>query len=189
MPPPCRANVVQCRPDVNPVPYGEMLSLNVTPDDARIDLDRAVEVASFFGLTGKEANIEIEKMRFGDKLRAHYEIGTNQFSILPLTIQPIVENSIRHGIYEKGKAGGDVYIRTKATEDAWVVEVEDNGIGFDVDEYMARQRTGQGDSTGLENIRFRLEKVMNAHLQIKSTKGIGTVVTLTIPKTYEQTYE
>ena len=59
---PCRANVVQCRPDVNPVPYGEMLSLNVTPDDARIDLDLAVEVASFFGLTGKEANIEIEKM-------------------------------------------------------------------------------------------------------------------------------
>ena len=48
--------------DVNPVPYGEMLSLNVTPDDARIDLDLAVEVASFFGLTGKEANIEIEKM-------------------------------------------------------------------------------------------------------------------------------
>jgi signal transduction histidine kinase len=64
--------------------------------------------------------------------------------------------------------------------------VEDNGIGFDVDEYMARQRTGQGDSTGLENIRFRLEKVMNAHLQVKSTKGIGTVVTLTIPKMYEQ---
>lgn len=136
-----------------------------------------------------KAYIEIEKMRFGDKLRAHYEVGTNQFSILPLTIQPIVENSIRHGIYEKGKAGGDVYIRTKSTEDAWVVEVEDNGIGFDVDEYMARQRTGQGDSTGLENIRFRLEKVMNAHLQVKSTKGIGTVVTLTIPKTYEQAYE
>ena len=61
---PCRANVVQCRPDVNPVPYGEMLSLNVTPDDARIDLDLAVEVASFFGLTGKEANYRDRKNAF-----------------------------------------------------------------------------------------------------------------------------
>ena len=48
--------------DVNPVPYGEMLSLNITLYDPRIDLDSAFEVASFFGLTQEEAKSEAQKI-------------------------------------------------------------------------------------------------------------------------------
>ena len=48
--------------DVNPVPYGEMLSMNVSLDDSRIDLRLAFEVASFFGLTRKEAEGEAQKI-------------------------------------------------------------------------------------------------------------------------------
>jgi len=133
-------------------------------------------------LDNVKAYINIEKMRFGNKLKAHYELGNTRFPILPLTVQPIVENAIRHGIYGRGIKGGDVYIRTKETKDFWIVEVEDNGIGFDVDDYEKRQRTGEGESTGIKNIKFRLEKVMGADLKVKSVPGEGSLITIYVPR-------
>ena len=124
----------------------------------------------------------IEKMRFGDKLRIHYETLVTDFPVLPLSIQPLVENAIRHGVHKKGAEGGDVYVRTWEESSSWVVQVEDNGVGFDVEKYMEKQRIGEGDSTGIKNIQFRLEKVMNATLDIRSRKGEGTAVVVRIPK-------
>ena len=133
-------------------------------------------------LENVKAYINIEKMRFGDKLRVHYEIESLRFSILPLTVQPIVENAIRHGIYGRGVAGGDVYIRTHESSNEWTVQVQDNGVGFDVNEYFKKQNLGEGESTGLKNIRFRLEKVMGASMDVESEEGTGTMVTIRIPK-------
>ncbi|MBQ9179867.1 MAG: histidine kinase [Firmicutes bacterium] len=133
-------------------------------------------------LENVKAYINIEKMRFGDKLRIHYETQALSFSILPLTVQPIVENAIRHGIYGKGVDGGDVYIRSFEKDGEWVVQVEDSGVGFDVEEYRRKRDLGEGDSTGLMNIKFRLEKVMNAAMDIVSEEGKGTTVTVRIPK-------
>ena len=133
-------------------------------------------------LENVKAYINIEKMRFGNKLKAHYELGNTRFSILPLTVQPLVENAIRHGIYGRGIKGGDVYIRTKETTDFWIVEVEDNGVGFDVDDFERKQRTGQGESTGIKNIKFRLEKVMGADLKVKSVPGEGSCITIYVPR-------
>ncbi|MDO4869891.1 MAG: histidine kinase [Bacillota bacterium] len=129
-----------------------------------------------------KAYINIEKMRFGDKLRVHYDILWDEFDILPLTIQPIVENAIRHGIYGKGREGGDVFLRSWEEEDAFIVEVEDTGTGFDVNEYREQQSRGQSESTGLMNVSFRLEQVMGAGLDITSEIGKGTTVTVRIPK-------
>lgn len=129
-----------------------------------------------------KAYVSIEKMRFGEKLSVEYDTQATRFSILPLTIQPLVENAIRHGIYGRGNEGGSVYVRTKEEFDKWVVEVEDTGVGFDVEEYYMKQQTGEGDSTGLKNIRFRLEKVMGASMKIESKKGTGTKVSVIIPK-------
>ena len=55
-----------------------------------------------------------------------------------------------------------------------------------MEEYYRRQRIGEGDSTGLRNIQFRLEKVMGASLKVESKIGIGTKVTVSIPKTEER---
>lgn len=128
------------------------------------------------------AYVNIEQMRFGKKLQVIYEIGTEAFEILPLSIQPLVENAIRHGIYGRGVRGGTVAIRSGQTDRDWVVEVEDNGVGFDVDAYFRQMEDGEKDSTGLKNIIFRLEKVMHGRVEISSTVDVGTKVTVRIPK-------
>jgi Putative regulator of cell autolysis len=128
------------------------------------------------------AYVNIERMRFGEKLKIRYEIETDDFPIVPLSVQPLVENAIRHGIYQKGPAGGTVVLRTRDAGNAWQVEVEDNGVGFDVNAYRREAKSGKRDSTGLKNIIFRLDKVMHAHVDIVSTVGSGTKVTVTIPK-------
>lgn len=133
-------------------------------------------------LANIKAYINIEKMRFGDKLRIFYDIQTSDFSILPLSVQPIVENAIRHGVYECGAKGGTVTIRTSENDKAVFVVVEDNGVGFDVEALQAEISSGERDSTGLKNMMFRLDKMMHASVDIQSCVGRGTTVTITIPK-------
>jgi len=129
------------------------------------------------------AYVSIEKMRFGSRLNVVYDVPATDFAILPLSVQPLVENAIRHGIYQRGPAGGTVTLRSREREDAWLVEVEDDGVGFDP-ERPGKETAGgrKKDSAGLKNIRFRLETVMHANIRIRSTPGKGTGVTITIPK-------
>lgn len=133
-------------------------------------------------LANIKAYVNIEKMRFGDKLKVLYDIQTNDFSILPLSVQPIVENAIRHGIYERGEQGGSVAIRTEKKDGAVRITVEDNGVGFDVDAFQAAISSGKQDSTGLRNITFRLDKMMHASVNIESCVDVGTAVTIILPR-------
>lgn len=128
-----------------------------------------------------KAYVNIEKMRFGDKLSIEYDIGAADFDVLPLSIQPLVENAIRHGIYHRGREGGTVTLRTGKDRDGWVVQVEDNGVGFDVEQLTREIEERKRDSTGLYNIRFRLEKIMGARVELDSAVGRGTTVTIRIP--------
>ena len=132
------------------------------------------------------AYASIEKMRLGEKLKVLYEIEADGFHILPLSVQPLVENAIRHGVYQRGPVGGTVTVRSKEKLDAWVVEVEDNGVGFDTSALEKEITSGSRDSTGLKNIQFRLNKVMHASVTIDSQVGVGTKVTITIPKGEKQ---
>lgn len=132
------------------------------------------------------AYINIEKMRLGNKLSVFFDIRAQDFSILPLSVQPIVENAIRHGIYGRGEKGGEVSVITEKNEGTVIITVKDNGVGFDVEEYEKEMSDGTKDSTGLKNIVFRLNKMMNATVNIQSVRGVGTSVTITIPKESEQ---
>jgi sensor histidine kinase YesM len=129
------------------------------------------------------AYTNIEKMRLGKKLDVKYEIQESNFFVLPLSIQPLVENAIRHGIHKRGKTGGTVTLRTKKTDNAWIIEVEDDGVGFNVDQIHEEIRQKKRSSTGLKNIRFRIKAVLNGSLNITSKEGEGTVVTVSIPRT------
>ena len=129
-----------------------------------------------------KAYVEIEKMRLTDRLNVSYDIGVQDFMVAPLCIQPLVENAIKHGIYKKGEAGGSLSLRSHETESAWIVRVIDDGVGFDYDKVLEEVEIGKRDSTGLKNLKFRLEKLMGARLEIKSKPGKGTEVTVTIPK-------
>ena len=133
-------------------------------------------------LANIKAYVNIERMRFGDKLKILYDIQTSDFSILPLSVQPIVENAIRHGIYERGEEGGTVTIRTARSDGAVRITVEDNGVGFDVEALRSEISSGKRDSTGLKNVMFRLDKMMHASVDIESRVGVGTTVTILIPK-------
>ena len=136
-------------------------------------------------LANIKAYVNIEKMRFGEKLIVVYDIRTCDFSVPALSIQPLVENAIRHGIYARGEQGGTVMIRTERKNNTVCITVADNGAGFNVPAFQADLSSGKRDSTGLKNIRFRLGHIMNASVDVLSRVGKGTVVSVVIPKEYE----
>ena len=129
-----------------------------------------------------KAYTSIEKMRLGDRLAIVYELAETDFKVLPLSIQPLVENAIRHGIYPLGKMGGTVVIRSFAIDDEWIVQVIDTGRGFNSEEHGRKLAEWGEDSTGLRNIRFRLEKILGATMEVASAEGCGTCVTVRIPR-------
>ena len=94
-----------------------------------------------------------------------------------LSVQPLVENAVKHGIAKK-RGGGIVTISSRQTENAYQITVTDTGVGFNVDRYMEDGKT----HVGLINVRQRLASKMNATVDIDSVPGNGTTVTVTIPK-------
>lgn len=129
-----------------------------------------------------KAYVNIEQMRFGQKLRVEYDIDHTEFKIMPLSIQPLVENAIRHGIYQRGVLGGTVRIITKQCDNCSVVQVVDDGIGFDYAALEEEARQGKRDSTGLNNLIFRLQRIQQATVTVHSEIGVGTTITVEIPE-------
>ena len=84
----------------------------------------------------------IEKMRFEDNLEVEIDAKETNFCVPALSVQPLVENAIKYGIHKKlGK--GKVTVRTYEAEDAYVIEVIDDGIGFDAKELMKKWEENQ----------------------------------------------
>ena len=79
----------------------------------------------------------IEKLRFADKLNVEYDIRTADFRLPMLSIQPIVENAVKHGVGMK-KEGGTVTVSTRETADAYEITVSDDGVGFDMNAPISR---------------------------------------------------
>lgn len=125
-----------------------------------------------------KAYLNIEKMRMGDRLKFVYDIQCEDFSVIPLSIQPLTENAARHGIYPRGAKGGTLTVRSYETESAYVVEVIDDGVGFDVHQVL----NTDNESVGLKNLIFRMKTLMNAEVKIVSIPNDGTTVTVIIPK-------
>lgn len=132
-------------------------------------------------LSNIEAYTHIEKIRFGDKLTIKYNCMETDFSIIPLSIQPLVENAIRHGIYERGEDGGIVAVRSFRKKDRIEILVEDNGVGFDYDAIMQEIKDGTRDSAGMFNLIYRFEKILHAKVTVESQPNVGTRVTVSIP--------
>ena len=119
----------------------------------------------------------LEQQRFGDKLQVIYQINTEDFLIPPLTLQPLVENAVQHGILNR-RNGGTVIIRTEETDEYAVVTIADNGIGIE----KAKERVSLGEHThiGVDNVRSRLEEMVDGSLEIESS-SLGTTATIRIP--------
>lgn len=121
--------------------------------------------------------LELEQIRFADELSIVYDIEEDNFLLPVLSIQPLVENAVKHGVAKK-RGGGVVTISSQRTENAYRIIVSDTGVGFDVDRYMEDGKS----HVGLMNVRQRLVSSMNATVEIDSKPGQGTTVTVTIPR-------
>jgi sensor histidine kinase YesM len=119
----------------------------------------------------------IEKLRFGKKLNIEYDIQATDFELPQLSIQPLAENAVKHGISKK-RGGGTLTIATRETENAYEVIVSDDGVGFDPD---VKKDDGRSH-VGMENIKRRLKEMCGADVVIESKIGEGTVAKVIIPK-------
>ncbi len=119
--------------------------------------------------------ISIENVRFPD-MTFLFEMNSDDFHIPALTVQPIVENAIKHGLMKLPR-GGTIQVVSYETDTAYCVSVVDDGAGFDTSALLDDRK-----HLGLRNIRERLKVMVNGTLEIESTVGVGTKVLVTIPK-------
>lgn len=120
--------------------------------------------------------LDIEKLRFGDRVKVEYDIKTDDFNMPTLTLQPIVENAVKHGICNKVE-GGTIKISTEKKGKDHIITISDNGIGFEMGKALNDGRT----HVGIQNVKERLKTIVDAELEITSFIGIGTVVKIIIP--------
>ena len=117
---------------------------------------------------------EIETQRFPN-VRVDYRIEDRDFTLPALTVQPLVENAIRHGV--RGRKDALVTVTAVREADFHRITVEDNGVGFDPDGLKTSDRS----HIGIENVRSRVELLCEGTVTLKSAPGNGTSVTLLIP--------
>lgn len=117
----------------------------------------------------------LEQMRFGDELKVEYDIQYAEFSLPALSVQPIVENAVRHGA-TMNESGGVITIRTVKTDGGVVITVADNGPGFTPGVSPSDGRS----HLGLENVRACLTASGCGELHVDSALGDGTTVTILI---------
>lgn len=129
-----------------------------------------------------KAYLTIEKERFRNKLAVDYEIDKSvMVSLPPLTIQPLVENALRHGIFKKPE-GGHVKIIVKRLPDLILIQVQDDGVGIPEEKLdCILNQTNETTGVGLRNINERLMLHYGHGLEIDSKTGVGTSVTIKIP--------
>ena len=122
--------------------------------------------------------LDIEQLRFEDALTVRYDIACTGFSIPALTVEPLVENAVRHGVRENPNGRGTVTILTRELPEAFEVSVVDDGPGFD----PAHVPEDGRPHVGIENVRRRLEQVCGGTLIIRSAPGEGTAATIRLPR-------
>ncbi|WP_051540086.1 histidine kinase [Ruminococcus sp. FC2018] len=120
----------------------------------------------------------IEKLRFDDLLNIEYDIQVTDFRVPQLSIQPLVENAVKHGV-GMAEDGGTVKISTRQTDNAYEVIISDDGVGFDVN---APKKDDGRSHVGMENTRKRLKEMCGADIIITSKIGEGTTARVIIPK-------
>lgn len=124
------------------------------------------------------AYLALEKLRFEEDITILEQIDCTSFFMPALTLQPIVENAVRHGIRGKTDGKGTVTIAAREHSDCYEVVVTDDGCGagnFDSD-------GEEGRHIGIKNVRYRIEKMCSGSLLIDAVPGKGTTVVITLPK-------
>ena len=139
------------------------------------ELDSVAPIPFAEELKHVEYYVNIEKVRFPD-MNIEYAVEATEFVLPALSVQPLVENAIKHGLMRL-ETGGTVAIRSYETPTHFCVEVKDDGVGFDTSLPIDEKR-----HVGLRNIQGRLKAMVDGDLILESKPGVGTKALIMIPK-------
>ena len=127
------------------------------------------------------AYLAVVKMRYEDLLFVEYDTEYTSFYVPPLTLEPIAENAVKHGL-DVGSAPLKVVIKTRLTEDASEIIVENSGMEFSLEDEKETSLINDDEiHIGLNNVISRLDSLCNGTLTLRPRTGGGAVVTIRIP--------
>ncbi|WP_270366352.1 sensor histidine kinase [Microbacterium algeriense] len=134
--------------------------------------------------------LELERARFGDRLRVTLQIAPETLAtVIPfLSVQPLVENAVRHGL-EPGERGGEIRIASRDDGTHTEITVEDDGVGMDPEGLRVTLTAGDdGLHVGLRNVDTRLRQLYGGDggLVVETNTDAGTLVRLRVPKSQPQ---
>jgi two-component system, LytTR family, sensor kinase len=129
--------------------------------------------------------LDIEVVRFGpDKLRIVKELEPASLDVMvpSMLLQPLIENSIKHGLASKIEEGR-IFLRSRLTDSRLIIEVEDNGVGMGSANLLEKPTGLGGTGIGLTNVAERLKVLYGdtARMTIDSHEGKGTLIRLRLP--------
>jgi len=129
--------------------------------------------------------LDIEVVRFGrDKLQVVKELDAASLDVMvpAMLLQPLVENSIKHGLAPKIE-GGSIFIRSRLSDSRLIIEVEDDGVGMGAAHLLEKPTGLGGTGIGMANVAERLKVLYGdtARMTIDSHEGKGTLIRLRIP--------
>jgi two-component system sensor histidine kinase YesM len=155
---------------------------NIEVGDKLVTLQSEIDLVEYY--------LKIQKYRFGDKITYGIEIrcDINKYKIMPLIIQPIVENAFVHGLESK-EGSGEICILIEEQENL-IIHVQDNGVGIEgailykIRENLSNDEELDRTSIGLSNVNQRIKLLYGERygIIISSTKDIGTCVDIILPK-------
>ena len=161
----------------------KLLRLGIETQDHLTTIEKEIEHAKTF--------IEILSVRYTDKLTVLWDIDTEILAnkICKITLQPIIENAMYHGI-KPLDASGIIFIKLKGYSDYIKIEVSDNGIGMPDDkinqlnEQLKIDYIKEDSSIGIMNVNQRIKLILgeNYGLTVEKNGGTGIVVKIIIPK-------
>ncbi len=163
------------RPDEVPEAIDELSSFLRGCTDL-LDEDVCVPATQEFKLVQSYAYLQ--ELRFENEVRVEFELDDVDFKLPAFCVQTAVENAITHGLRNTElREPGVVRVRSFARDGAHVVEVEDNGIGFN---FRALDKD-DGTHTGIRTTRDRLQLMCTGTYDVRSESGSGTKVTIRVP--------
>jgi len=176
------ASLIRSKPDLARemiVKLSHILRVLLRDRDAFVPLSEELDFTDDY--------LDIECVRFGDKLRVVKEIAPETLDIIvpSMLLQPLIENSIKHGL-EPRISGGTVTLRSRIADGRLLLEIEDDGVGIEPGGPTTAPDSGivrEGSGIGMRNVRERIQVLYGdeAHVDIVSRPGRGTRVSLRMP--------
>lgn len=129
--------------------------------------------------------LTLEQKRFGERLNVVYNVEEEHFLVPALSLQPIVENSVKHGICEKGEPG-TLTFTSKKVDGGYQIIIEDDGVGFDPN--VPHKEDGRSH-VGMNNVENRLLQMSQATMEVISSPGNGCKTIITFPESGQKKRE